>query len=153
MGDPTRHPEPDGSPRELFSQHAMRDESAADAASLTAVSRTNPFAALAACYPKSVKYASKSEAKIPDAGDLETQSLSEHAIALEELKRQLRREFDSTLQIQKQQMDIERDNALQEQKQQLESERDIVLQEQKAQFEQKLEEELDFAGELLMRET
>ena len=138
----------------------MRDESAADATGLTAVSRMNPFAALAACSPELVKYASESEAKITETVDRETQhgpSLSEqrrtlegrHAIALAEL----RREHDSALQIQKQQMDIERDNALHEQKQKLESERDVVLQEQKAQFEQKLEEEREFAGELLMRET
>ncbi|KAI4919068.1 uncharacterized protein J4E92_008712 [Alternaria infectoria] len=179
MGDPTRHPEPDGSPREYFSQHAMRDESADDAASLTDVSRMNPFAALAAWFPGSIEDAGEREAEITDTVDLETpqaRQLSEQrrtlegrcAVALGEQERELRRELDSALQkqkqqsetenfnalqIQKQQYDEERDNALWEQKQQLESERDIALQEQKAQFEQKLEEELDFAGELLMRET
>ncbi|KAI4948825.1 hypothetical protein J4E86_008174 [Alternaria arbusti] len=137
-------------------------ELANDAASLAAVSHT--WASLAASFRRSIEDASESGAKITETVDLDTQhgpSLSEqrrtlesrHAIALGEQERQHRREFDSALQKQKQQSDEERYNALQEQKQQLESERDIALQEQKAQLEQKLEEELDFAGELLMRET
>ncbi|KAI4706326.1 hypothetical protein J4E89_009060 [Alternaria sp. Ai002NY15] len=87
--------------------------------------------------------ASQNEAKITTTVDLEIrvglaliEQRSEHAVALEEQKRQLRRERDSALQEQKQQSDEERDNALQTQEQQLRIEHDNALQKQKAQLEQ-----------------